>query len=142
MHISPSGFLEEGIEYLFKFGLALLTHFREALLACKTSAQIYEYLRLERRASDALQIVALIPSIQVNLPKPLEEIRFGSFSLSREEIYTTIIRPRIERAEKALAEHSDSSSMSDFDSDDSSDGAECQLCGTGTVIDFITRCNA
>lgn len=92
-------FMAGGMQYLIRFCLAIVEHFRSNLLAIKDSTEaneLYELMRLDSRVADredVLAILARAPSIDLGEDG-------SSIDLIRSQVYTKRIEPRLKRAPK------------------------------------------
>lgn len=95
-------FMAGGLQYLIRFCLAIVEHFRADLLAIKNSTEaneLYELMRLDSRVADredVLAILARAPSIDLGEDG-------SSIDLIRSQVYTKRIEPRLQRAPKTEA---------------------------------------
>jgi hypothetical protein len=92
-------FMAGGMQYLIRFCLAVVEHFRTNLLAIKDSTEaneLYELMRLDSRVADredVLTILARAPSVDLGEDG-------SSIDLIRSQVYTKRIEPRLQRAPK------------------------------------------
>ncbi|KPI87055.1 putative GTPase activating protein [Leptomonas seymouri] len=92
-------FMAGGIQYLIRFCLAIVEHFRTNLLAIKSSTEaneLYELMRLDSRVADredVLTILARAPSIDLGEDG-------NNIGPIRSQVYTKRIEPRLKRAPK------------------------------------------
>jgi len=131
-------FLTQGYIYLFKFGLTLISHYKDNLLSGR-DFEIFQILRYDKELSKNSEIYNddIICSI-VERAATFEIIQFNIQTV-REAIWKNIFEKRMRDAEEArkaaLAENNGSE-----DSDDSEEGQSCDICDENVPDMWCKRC--
>ncbi|KAL6077861.1 TBC1 domain member 4 [Balamuthia mandrillaris] len=141
-------YLRQGHLALFQFGLSLLEQLKDRLLAAKQVSDIHDLLRLDEKLSFVDE--ELIGSIMAGMSRfeaPLKE-QFD-FAALREHYWQTTIKPRVDRAKKAMeeiakeedeAQEDSEEGEEDEDEDEDDDTGACQVCEESVPERYCKEC--
>eukprot|EP01102_Stenamoeba_stenopodia_P010114 TRINITY_DN3010_c0_g1_i1.p1 TRINITY_DN3010_c0_g1~~TRINITY_DN3010_c0_g1_i1.p1 ORF type:complete len:441 (+),score=56.12 TRINITY_DN3010_c0_g1_i1:73-1395(+) len=115
-------FVDQGYPFLLRFGLSLVKHLRNEILASNETHSIFALLRLEPRSLAHRHH----EDIYVSMVRGADEFDLSNEDLEalRTAAYNTHIKPVIDRANEAIALHKSRSA----DDSDVEEGEECEEC--------------
>jgi len=122
-------FFEHGYIYLFKFGLSLIQHVHDSLLATSDISLLYSILRLDPvnlLLTDELALSIVTKALSYDLSKyNIKELRISLFE--------TKLKERLKKANFKDQEEDDDD---EEDDDEDEEGYECQVC-ENLAPDFV-----
>jgi len=111
-------FLSYGFRFLFQFGLALVEHTKEHILASSEPSIIFALLRMDPKIIEQKKI-----NPRIILDRALIfDISDVNFPELREILFNRNLKARLEAAAKQEAQ------AEDDDDEDSEDGEDCEMC--------------
>uniref|UniRef100_A0A6B2L7P7 Rab-GAP TBC domain-containing protein n=1 Tax=Arcella intermedia TaxID=1963864 RepID=A0A6B2L7P7_9EUKA len=123
-------FFKQGHLYLFKFGLTLVSTFKDQIFKSQ-DYEIYSFLRFDK---DLTKKHIATDDIMIDVVERAANFQLVPFDITsvRKDVYEVHLRARLERARQLQkeAEEESSEDLSSTNSDDSDDseGAECASC--------------
>jgi len=129
-------FLVQGRPFLFQFGLSVVRHLREELLRARNAIDIYALLRLDP-ARRSVITPSLLRSIIDGAAEFAATVEAADLPALRQHAYDTVLRPRLEAAQRAFEAAKE---KSDDEDEEDEGGEECQQCHEMSPEVFCKDC--
>jgi hypothetical protein len=96
-------FFRDGHAFLFRFGLAHVSQFRDPLLACTSQAQIYAILRMDQQAASVVTPEACIAVVEAANTVVVDDAS-TDYAALRQAAFEKHLKQRLESAARSHAE--------------------------------------